>query len=397
LTDAPAQADDTPPPVFTASLRDQLDSWWIGNGTSTGPVSLNRLQLTGTLAGDRLGLPGLSLHAQVYNFSGAGLSKRVGDIQTADAIDAVPATRLFEAWIEQRFGSEKHNIAVRMGFLDVNADFDSIANANWLVNSSQGIGADLAKSGLNGPSIYPVSALGVRVSWTPDDHWTVRAAVLDGVPGDPDRPRLFVSARLAPSDGVFTIGQVDYRWSDKARVALGAWRYSHARPTIDGNAYRRDQGLYVEVEAPVPGSRHWSGWVRAGAANGSVQSIDRYFGAGLVGEGLFRDRPNDRAGFAIARATISDAARASDNLPEAETAIEASYQFKLNRAFAVQPDAQYLMHPAALSGAPDTVVLGLRVILSIGGPKPAPATDASDTTVPADAPATKENGDTSAS
>lgn len=75
-------------------------------------------------------------------------------------------TRLFEFWIEQRFGSEERNIAIRAELMDVNAAFVSIVTANWMVNSLQGIGADIARSGLNGPSIYPVSSLDVRASRT---------------------------------------------------------------------------------------------------------------------------------------------------------------------------------------------------------------------------------------
>jgi porin len=224
LTPSVARADDAPPPLFTATFRDILDGWGVEDGHLANPVVMNRAQVTATLAGDSIGLPGLAFHAQVFNYAGASLSARTHDIQTADAIDAVPMTRLFEAWIEQRFGSEEHNVAIRAGLMDVNVDFDSIVAANWLVNSSQGIGADIARSGLNGPSIYPVSSLGVRVGWTPNKHWTARLAVLDGVPGDLDRPQVFVAARLAPHDGAFTIGQVDWRWSDKGRVAVGAWR-----------------------------------------------------------------------------------------------------------------------------------------------------------------------------
>jgi hypothetical protein len=71
---APVRADEPSPPIFTASLRDQMDSWLIANGASLGPVVLNRLQLAGTIAGDRLSMPGLSLHAQLFNFSGMSLS-----------------------------------------------------------------------------------------------------------------------------------------------------------------------------------------------------------------------------------------------------------------------------------------------------------------------------------
>jgi porin len=381
--------DDAPPPVLTATFRDTLDGWLIAKGAAPTSAAMNRAQLAATLAGDRLGLPGLAIHAQIFNYAGSGLSSRTGDIQTADAIEAVPMTRLFEAWIEQRFGSEEHNVALRAGLMDVNADFDSIVTANWLVNSSQGIGADIARSGVNGPSIYPVSSLGLRLSWTPNKHWTGRVAILDGVPGDPDRPRAFVVARLAPMDGALTIGQVDYRWSETGRLAIGLWRYSLSRPTLDGVTARHDQGFYMEAESALPGSTHWTGWLRFGRAAGSMQQVDGYWGGGVTGKGLLPTRKDDRLGLAFARASISPLAIRISGLPRTETSFELSYQYKLSAQLALQPDAQYLHHPAAIAHAPNALVMGLRLILSLGGPKPAPATDASDTTVPSDAPEPK--------
>ncbi len=389
-------AEDTPP-ILTMSFRDTLDGWLVAKSSrrDAGEVVLNRAQLAATLALDRAGLPGLAVHAQIFNLSGSSLSERTQDIQTADAIDAQPMTRLFEFWIEQRFGSEERNVALRAGLLDVNADFDSIVSANWLVNSSQGIGADLARSGLNGPSIYPVSSLGIRASWTPSKQWTARIAVLDGVPGNPSRPDEFVVARLAPRDGILVIGQVDYRWSEKGRVAAGAWGYSHLRPTLDGNDQRHDRGWYVEAETAFPGSTKWGGWLRYGQAAGSVQQVDGYWGAGITGKGVFPGRKDDRLGLAVACASIAPVAVRLSGLPRHETSFETTYQFKLGELLALQPDLQYLRHPAAAAHAPDAVVVGLRLILSLGGPKPAPATDASDTTVPSDAPEPKAPDGTS--
>jgi porin len=251
-----AMADDgVPPPVVAASFRDILDGWLMAGDHRAEPVAMNRAQLAVTLAADRLGVSGLALHVQVFNSSGSSLSAHTGDIQTADAIEAIPMTRLFEAWIEQRFGSEDHNIALRAGLMDVNADFDSIVAANWLLNSSHGIGADIARSGLNGPSVYPVSSLGLRAGWTPDRHWTTRVALLDGVPGDPGHPGTFVTARLAPESGALVIGQEDYRWSETGRMAIGFWRYSHVRRTLDNAATGHDEGFYMEVESALPGPR----------------------------------------------------------------------------------------------------------------------------------------------
>lgn len=58
-----AKADDAPPPIFTSTLRDILDGCAIASSSYPKPVSLNRGQLAATLAGDRLGLPGMAVKA----------------------------------------------------------------------------------------------------------------------------------------------------------------------------------------------------------------------------------------------------------------------------------------------------------------------------------------------
>nr|WP_206240098.1 carbohydrate porin [Novosphingobium terrae] len=124
-------------------------------------------------------------------------------------------------------------------------------------------------------------------------------------------------------------------------MALGLWGYSLARPTLDGARFRHDQGFYVEAESAVPGSAHWSGWLRYGEAAGTVQQVDRYWGAGIVGKGLLPARKDDRLGLAIACARISTLAMQGNGLPRRETSFETSYQFKLSEKWAIQPDLQY--------------------------------------------------------
>ena len=103
LMSSPAAADDAPP-VLSLALRNTLDAWSIAAGARREPVVLDRLHISGTLALDRLGIDGTSFHVQVFRLAGASLSDRIEDIQTADAIDAVPMTRLFEAWAAKKFG-----------------------------------------------------------------------------------------------------------------------------------------------------------------------------------------------------------------------------------------------------------------------------------------------------
>ena len=172
LAPAPASSAPAPPPLWSLSARETLDLWDnVAGGVRMGPVLLNKLQVSGTVNGDPIGLPGLSVHAQVLRTDGASLSSRVGDIQTVSNIEAVPTYRLFEAWIEKRFGGEDPKLALRAGLMDLNSDFDSVQTASLFINSSHGIGPDLSRSGRNGPSIFPVSAAGVRASWLPSKRW----------------------------------------------------------------------------------------------------------------------------------------------------------------------------------------------------------------------------------
>ena len=386
---APALADDKPPPTFSLSVRDTVDLWDdVAGGIERGAVVLHKLQISGTVQGDALGVPGFSVHAQVFRTDGTSLSRRVGDIQTVDSIDAVPVTRLFEAWVEKRIGNDDRSIALRAGLIDLNADFDSIATASLFANSSHGIGADLSRSGLNGPSIYPVSAAGARLSFLPSKRWTFRVGAFDGVSGDPDRPKAFVAERLANSDGVLLIGQVDYHLSDSAKIEAGLWHYTAFTSSNDMLVTHgpHDQGGYASIEGPIPGTRKWTAWARLGFASGKAQIIDRYFGFGGVRTGLFKGRKDDRVGIAIAQAHIGAPARETLGLPETETAIEASYQLKIGKSFAAQPDVQYILHPAGESNVRSALVFGLRMVFTGGFPKKAPATEAADPTVPPDGP-----------
>lgn len=363
-----------------------MDFWNDSGGLRSGTVWLNKLQLAGTLRGDSEGLPGTTLHIQVFRTDGRSLSAHVGDVQTVSNIEAVPAMRLFESWIAKKFGGEDRWVDVRVGLMDLNSDFDSLTTPSLFINSSHGIGPDLSRSGINGPSIFPVSALGARVDWQPSKRWTFKGAVFDGVAGDPDRPKKFVAIRLSRRDGVLTIGEADYHLTDKATVTAGAWRYSAGVVPAGAVPFHgHDRGFYLAIEGPVP-VKGVDGWLRAGAADPMAQIVDSYLGAGLVATGLIPSRKDDRLGIAIAHAGIGALARRTLRLWPAETTFEISYQAKAGNSFAVQPDLQYVHHPAAVARAPDALVVGLRLVFTAGYPARKPVAQAADPNTPPDGP-----------
>ena len=398
VASAAAGATDAPPPILSVDVRNTLDAWAVPAGIDPGFAFLNKFQLSGTLSGDKFGLAGWSAHAQVYRYDGQSLSQRLGDIQTADNLEAVPVTRLFEAWVAHQWGKEKRSIALRAGLIDLNSQFDAVDPASLFINSSHGIAPDISRSGRNGPSIYPVSAPGATLTIVPSSRWTIRLGAFDGVAGNPDRPRAFLSERFGRHDGLLTIAQADLQLSKGGRIETGVWRYSAAVPAI-GEGTAHDAGAYASIEAPLPVAPRVTGWVRAGVAERRAQAVSGYFGIGAVQQGTFSGRPDDRFGIAMARAIIGSPAIITLGLPHAETAFEATYQVKLSERVAVQPDLQYIHHPAGLAKAADALGVGLRIVLSTGFPKKPQANDPADPTVPpdgapttspADAPATDQ-------
>lgn len=381
---APARADQTDklPPLAIAA-RETFDIFDVPVGTDPGTALLNKIQISATVRGDRLGLPGWSVHAQLIRFDGQSLSKRLGDIQTADNIEAVPLTRLFEGYIARNWGDENRSVAVRIGLIDLNSQFDSTDPASLMLNSSHGIAPDLSRSGRNGPSIYPVTALGSTVTWVTSPNWTFRFGLFDGVAGSPSAPRSFFAERLKPSDGLLLIGQTDWQLGKNSRVEAGAWGYTAAQKGPSGHD-AHDRGAYISYEAPLASLPHVNFWLRTGFANAKAQPIAAYIGGGLVQKGTFEGRPDDRLGIAIAHAIISDEAASAWGVHHAETSVELTYQVKISARLVVQPDIDYIRHPAAIAHAPDSLGIGLRFVYASAYPIRMAASDPGDPTIPPD-------------
>ena len=379
------------PPGVTVALRDTMDAYAVPVGTAPGTVFLNKLQLSATLRGERVGLPGWQIHAQIIRLDGQSLSARLGDLQTADNIEAPHALRLFEAYFAKTIGPADRQIALRFGLIDLNSQFDSIDPAAVMINSSHGIGPDLSHSGLNGPSIFPVSAIGATATWVKSKQLTLRLGIFDGVAGSPSRPSAFFAERLKPSDGVLATGQVDLFPDKGGRVEVGLWGYTASQSGPAGSQ-AHDRGAYASYEGPLRFIPDTQFWVRAGLANPRAQDIAAYLGGGVVHSGPLKRRKDDRLGIAIAHAMLGNDAVRGSGLHCAETSIELTYQAKLSSRLVIQPDIEYIHHPAGVARAPDSVGVGLRLVYAVAAPKRMQATDPGDPTVPPDgAPAMAGN------
>ena len=384
LLAAPAAADPTDklPPLAIAA-RETFDVFDVPEGADPGTAILNKIQISATLRGEKLGLNGWLVHAQIIRFDGQSLSRHLGDIQTADNIEAEPVTRLFEAYLAKMWDKGDHSLALRFGMIDLNSQFDSIDPASLMLNSSHGIGPDLSRSGRNGPSIYPVTATGFTTTWVQSKEWTFRLGVFDGVAGSPWAPHAFLAERLRPSDGLLVIGQTDWQLSKNSRLEGGAWGYTAAQDGPDGRK-AHDHGAYISYEAPLGVLPHLNFWLRGGIANPHAQPIAAYVGGGIVQQGTFAGRKDDRFGIAIAHAVIGEPAVSALGLNHAETSFETTYQAKISSRFVIQPDLEYIRHPAGVAHAKDSVGIGLRFVYASAYPIRMAASDPGDPTIPPD-------------
>jgi porin len=156
----------------------------------------------------------------LYN-NGRPFSEDVlGDAQVASNIETgVRAVRLYEAWWDQTIG----DTSLRLGLYDLNSEFDAGDLRSLFINSTHGIAQDYSQSGLNGPSIFPSTSLSLRLDHHFTPEWYVRAAVLDGVPNDPDHPKR-TTIRLG-NDGALLAAEAGYHDGPK-QIYLGIWRYT---------------------------------------------------------------------------------------------------------------------------------------------------------------------------
>lgn len=343
-------------------------------GLRAGGVYLDNLDLTLSVDGERAwGLKGLSAFAYVMYNNSARLSERyVGDAMTVSNIDAPQGLRLYEAWIDWTVGGAGP-LGLRFGLYDLNSELDSSESRSLFIHSTHGVGHDLGQTGENGPSIFPVTSLGLRAAWELTDAWRVLAVVLDGVPGDrdnPDRSGIYLSS----DEGA--LGAVELQWSGGRirKLSVGYWsytaRFDDVRSTEEDPLPRRrgNDGAYAAVEVALDreaSGSDWLGFVRAGVADGRINEFDDFIGVGVRRRGLTAVRPEDELGLAFSRARTSAETRAMGLMTGAprdsyEAAIELTYRAPINDWLTIQPDVQYIFNPGADASLRDSLLFGLR-------------------------------------
>lgn len=359
-THAPAEIDEEHGPIL---LQVTYTGEVMGNaagGLRRGARYLDNLDIVFEADMEKLvGWPGAQVHVYGLYNNGKSISDLAGDTQAVSNIETgTRALRLYEAWVDQKIGD---TLSIKAGLYDLNSEFDALDAAGLFVSSPHGIGTDFAQSGRNGPSIFPSTSLAARLQWAPAEGWAMRAAVLDGVPGDPDHPGR-TAIRLGNGDGALLVGELEAPLGG-GKLLLGYWHYTARFDLNDGTETGQgNRGTYFRGEFPLidRAGRKLDAFFRLGKAAGRFNMFDAFASGGLKFSGWVPGRDEDEAGIALAAAFTSDSYRAATGAGSSEVAIEATYRAPLTPWLSLQPSVHYIRNPSADPDIADALVLGLR-------------------------------------
>ncbi|MGE0701736.1 MAG: carbohydrate porin, partial [Hyphomicrobiaceae bacterium] len=291
----------------------------VSGGRERGTTYDGRLELYTKWDLEKLiGWRGLTFYANGYQLHGGSITaEHIGSLAPASSIEATPATRLFELWLEQSLANGK--ISLRVGQLAADSEFVTSEGASAFVNATFGWPTIYAANMPDGGPAYPLAAPGARLKLELSDQATVLAAVFNGRPSrdcaidDPQRcnpdgllfplgdPALFIAE-----------GQFKYKLGLPGTLKLGGWthsasfddtRFDDARgllaftggtPLVHGS----NHGLYAIVDQKlyaVPGSdsRGVGVFGRLMTSPADRNLVDLYVEGGVTFTGMWDRRPDD--------------------------------------------------------------------------------------------------------
>ena len=356
-------------------------------GLRRGTAYSSRLELV--LDGDlekAAGWSGAAIHANAYLINGSGLSRSyLGNLMTVSNVEALPSTRLYEAWMEQKLADGK--MAVRAGQLGADTEFATSNYASLFINGTFGWPAIHASNLPTGGPSYPLATPGVRLGFYPSEQLSMLVGLFNGDPAGVGVVEAQVANRhglnFRVHDPAFLISEVQFKYGDEkspnglsGTAKLGVWAHlgkfadqrfdtaglSLANPASSGEALQRrgDRGVYAVLDQQIyriadDPAKGVGLFARIAAAPSDRNPIDFYADAGVNVSGMIASRPDDIFGLAFAYARISRAAVGLDqdmirfNGPaptrSSEMLVEATYSAQVMPGWALQPNIQYVMRP----------------------------------------------------
>src|SRR4051794_30297017 len=182
-----------------------------------------------------IGVDKLTCHTNMFQIHGDGLSRsNLLNFFVVSGIEALPSTRLYEAYFEKQWGNKQ--VSLKAGQLAADSEFFNTKYADVLTNASMGWPAITSTDLPSGGPSPPLAAMGARLLVNLNDQLSILGGVFDGDqagPG-PDDPQLRnrYGLNFRVNDPPLLLGQVQYAWNNKkgdpnltGQIKLGGWRH----------------------------------------------------------------------------------------------------------------------------------------------------------------------------
>jgi porin len=373
----------------------------VSGGLKQGAIYEGRLNLAVDVDLQKLvGIDKLTFHANMFQIHGGGLSRsNLQNFFVVSGIEALPSTRLYEAYFEKQWGAKQ--VSLKFGQIAADSEFFNTKYTDVFTNASMGWPAITSLNLPSGGPSPPLAAMGARLLVNVTDQLSLLGGIFDGDqagpgPGDPqERNRYGVNFRV--NDPPLLLGQIQYAWNNKkgdpnptGRIKFGGWRHfgsfadqqiasngvSFAAPGSSGEPLllAGDIGGWAVFEqqifrVPHSDDRGIGVFARAAGAPADRNLIDFYADAGVEFIGLRDDRPDDKFGIAAGYAHVSKRAQALDEdyrtlvnpnwpLRNFEGLLTTVYQYQIKDGWSLQPNFQYIIHPGGGAIGPATPFAG---------------------------------------
>ncbi|MFZ3018890.1 MAG: carbohydrate porin [Gallionella sp.] len=341
-----------------------------GGAARGGVVLMNSEAAVGFDLDKLAGLSGASAFVQYHVQHGNQLiNAYTGSFAGVTNIETGASTgQFYQAWLQQNFAGD--SLSVLAGLYAVDSEFYVTDTSGLFLQPPYGMSAEMAQTGRNGPPVFPMGALGLRLKYTGDAYYA-QVAVNDGVPGNPNNAH-GTQIRFNQGDGSLAVAEFGYTPETAEgqydKTAIGLWRYTARAADLDPAIadLRTDQGAYIVAERTLMAeqgnpAQGLSGFVRFGVVNKDVYQADWSGSLGLNYQGLFDGRDDDAAGIAVTASHASAKYRLLNGSESSETIVEMTYRMQLQSWLALQPSLQYIGNPNMDPALKDAWVVGFRL------------------------------------
>lgn len=337
---------------------------------------------------------GGSLHIDVNDRNGSQIDAKahLGTLlESQEIYGGGNITRITRFYLQQSLWHDL--VDLKFGRMDIGVDFFPFACDFQNLNFCGALPGWISK----GVEAWPLAQTGGVIAIQPSPAWTIKFGGFEVNPNNAAKSQGLKLSPSGPNIGTLMLAEVDWRTSLGGEPnglpgiwRVGGWRNTARYQDVILSADGAQQLLGSDtaaLQSSVSGSyfmgqqqltRNTTGgglsvFGNVVQADPHTDLVDQMISIGLLYDGPFASRPNDRLGVAIGRDRVSSRVANAERLVNQagsgpvpvqgyEYITELNYQFQLGHGLALMPNVQYIRHPGGTSANHDATVWGLRVV-----------------------------------